>query len=89
MFRLTPTIKNILIINVVVFILQNLLSNIHLTERLAMYRLGSEYFAPYQFFTYMFAHADFFHILFNMIGLVFLGVALEHVWGGRKFLVFL
>lgn len=88
MFRLTPTIKNILIINVVVFILQKLLSGINLTERLAMYRLGSDYFAPYQFFTYMFAHADFMHILFNMLGLVFLGVALEHTWGGRKFLVF-
>jgi len=88
MFRLTPAIKALLIINVVVFILQTLLSRINLTELMAMYRIGSVFFLPYQFFTYMFAHANFSHILFNMMGLVFLGVSLEMVWGSRKFVLF-
>jgi len=88
MFRLTPTVKNLLIINVIVFALQTFLAGTNLTELMAMYRIGSVYFKPYQFFTYMFAHAGFTHILFNMLGLVFLGVSLEMVWGGKKFLAF-
>ena len=88
MFRLTPVVKNIIIINVVIFIAQNLLGNFHLTERLALYRIGSDFFEPYQFFTYMFAHGDLSHIFFNMLMFMFLGVSLEMAWGGRKFLVF-
>ncbi|MDH5599396.1 MAG: rhomboid family intramembrane serine protease [Cyclobacteriaceae bacterium] len=88
MFRLSPTIKGILIVNVVVFIMQMMFKSLGITEYLAMYRLDSIYFYPYQFFTYMFAHAGFSHILFNMLGLVFLGVTLEQVWGGKKFLIF-
>ncbi|MDH5397842.1 MAG: rhomboid family intramembrane serine protease [Cyclobacteriaceae bacterium] len=88
MLRLSPTVKSLLIINVVIFIAQMLFKQYNLGQFLAMYRLGSVYFAPYQFFTYMFAHAGFTHILFNMLGLAFLGVSLEMVWGARKFLAF-
>ena len=72
----------------VVLILLLIITVINLTEMMAMYKIGSVYFSPYQFFTYMFAHASFSHILFNMLGMVFLGVSLEMVWGGRKFLTF-
>lgn len=88
MFNLTPTVKNLLIINVVVFIMQSFMKDLHLSELLAMYRINSIFFEPYQIFTYMFAHADFFHILFNMLFLVFLGSSLEMAWGGKKFLMF-
>ena len=88
MFRLTPVVKNLLIINVVVYLLQNVLSDFNLTEILALHRLGSDDFRPYQFFTYMFAHGGFGHILFNMLGLVFLGPLLEQFWGSKKFVIF-
>ena len=88
MFRLTPMVKNILIINVVVFVLSFIFKGLDISSMMAMYRLDSIYFAPYQVFTYMFAHAGFTHILFNMLGLVFLGVSLEMVWGPKKFLAF-
>lgn len=39
-------------------------------------------------FTYQFIHADFFHILFNMIGLYFFGPRIEQWWGSRRFLAF-
>jgi membrane associated rhomboid family serine protease len=36
--------------------------------------------------TYMFLHADVFHILFNMLALWMFGVELERLWGTRFFL---
>ena len=86
--RLSPVVKNLLIINVVVFIGQKLLSGIDLTSALALWNIGSPSFKPYQFFSYMFAHGGFGHILFNMLGLIFLGPLLERFWGSQKFLIF-
>ncbi len=37
-------------------------------------------------FSYMFAHASFSHILFNMLGLYFFGMPLERSWGSSEFL---
>ena len=88
MLRLTPVVKNLLVINIVVFILQKLLGNLYFTELVSLWPIGSENWKPYQFFSYMFAHGDFGHILFNMIGLIFLGPMLEHFWGPKRFLTF-
>ena len=38
--------------------------------------------------TYLFLHAGFFHILFNMLFLWFFGKDLEDIWGTRRFLQF-
>ena len=38
--------------------------------------------------SYQFLHGDMLHILFNMLGLFFLGPTLERHWGSKKFLVF-
>ena len=40
----------------------------------------------WQPFTYMFLHADFWHIFFNMLMTWFLGNTVESVWGRRRFL---
>lgn len=42
----------------------------------------------WRFLTYQFLHADFFHLLFNMIGLYFFGPMLERWWGSRRFLAY-
>lgn len=42
----------------------------------------------WRFFTYQFLHANFFHLLFNMIGLYFFGPLLERELGRRPFLAF-
>ena len=88
MMRLTPVVKNLLIINVVVFLLQIMLKSVDVTGFLALHRLASPDFRPYQFFTYMFVHGSFEHIIFNMLGLVFLGPLLEQFWGPKKFITF-
>ena len=43
---------------------------------------------PWSILSYMFLHADVWHILFNMYSLFIFGCVLEHVWGGKKFLLF-
>jgi membrane associated rhomboid family serine protease len=85
MFNLTPVVRNLIIINVVVFILQSALP---LTEYLALYNVRTLGFRPYQLFTYMFCHGDFFHIFFNMLVLSFMGPVMEEFWGQKRFLIF-
>jgi len=88
MFRLTPVVRNLVIINVAVFLAQNLLSNLHITEYLSLWNVRSNFFKPYQFFTYMFAHGGIGHIFFNMFALASFAPILETHWGDKKFLIF-
>ena len=41
---------------------------------------------PWTLITYMFAHGDFWHLFWNMLGLFFFGPPLEARWGSRDFL---
>jgi membrane associated rhomboid family serine protease len=43
--------------------------------------------APWTVVTYMFLHANLWHLLFNMLGLLFFGPRLEAELGGRDFLL--
>lgn len=45
-------------------------------------------FYPWQLFTYMFLHGDFFHLLFNMFILWMFGMELENTWGPKRFLTY-
>src|SRR5690348_8455373 len=45
-------------------------------------------FAVWQVVTYMFFHAGFMHILWNMLTLWMFGVELERMWGAQRFLRF-
>lgn len=84
-FHLTPVVRNLIIINVIVFIAQNFPG---VTEALTLYGIRTGYFQPYQLFTYMFCHGDFFHILFNLLMLSFMAPILEEFWGQKRFLLF-
>ncbi len=82
--RLTNVVKNLLIINVLLFLAGFVLD----TDMLALRHPGSEDFQPYQLVTHFFMHANFMHILFNMWALVLFGAVLETVWGPQKFLFY-
>lgn len=86
MIRLTPVVRNLIFLNVIIFVLQNLIPAV--TEWLALYNIHTAAFKPYQLFTYMFCHADFFHIFFNMLLLSFFGPILEEFWDQKQFLLF-
>ncbi len=83
----TPVVKNIIIINVIMFVL-TLFKEEFMISRFALFYMGSPLFQPYQLVTHMFMHGSFTHIFFNMYTFYFFGVALERVWGSKKFLVY-
>jgi len=87
MFNLTPTVRNLLVANVLLLVLSlNLLPQ--LTQFGALYAIGSPYFQPWQFLTYMFLHGSWGHLIGNMFGLISFGPLLEQRWGGQRFLLF-
>ena len=91
MNRLTPVVKNLLIINILLLVLTYLLLNItgfDLKRILALFYFESDYFRPHQFVTHMFMHGDFWHLLFNMYALWMFGKILESVWGSKRFLFY-
>jgi len=91
-FRLLPlVVKNLLIINGLVFLLQLVSQGtfgVELADYLGLRYPGSQAFKPWQFISYMFLHGDFGHLFFNMFALWMFGYALENVWGPKRFLVY-
>jgi len=88
---LPPVTLNLLIINFLFWLASAALATGALgdiREVLGLYYWQSSRFHVYQFVTYMFQHADFSHIFFNMFGLFMFGPVLEHVWGSRRYLFF-
>lgn len=49
---------------------------------------GEIKFLPWQLFTYMFLHGDFWHLLLNMFALWMFGAELENTWGSKRFLTY-
>ncbi len=90
MFRLTPVVRNLIMINTIIYLLQIMMTGLHVTEYLSLWNVHSDNFKPYQLFTYMFVHSpdSFTHIFFNMLTLVFVGPILETYWGPQRFLLF-
>lgn len=86
-----PTItKNLLIVNVVVFLATYLFRTIgvDLNNVLGLHFFLAPDFHIYQLFTYMFAHGGFSHIFFNMFALWMFGCIVERTWGPKKFLTY-
>ncbi len=87
MFRLTPAVKAILIINFALFLIEAFL-RFPLGDIFGMRVIFSDDFAIYQPFTYMWMHGGFGHIFGNMLAVFFFGPMLETVWGSKRFVQF-
>ncbi len=87
MFALTPMVRNILLLNLLIFVLGQFLG-LDLSELFGLSAFGSSNFQPYQIITHLFIHASWMHILGNMLGLIIFGPKLEMIWGPGRFLVF-
>jgi len=85
--RLTPIVKNLLILNVGVYLIQSFL-NIPFIEIGGLRYIFADDFRPYQFFTHLFIHGGLGHLFGNMFALFIFGPLLERFWGGQRFLVF-
>lgn len=85
-----PVVKNLIIINVLVFIAQLTLqeSSFNINNMFALHDVHSVFFQPHQLLTYMFMHGSIDHILFNMLALWMFGSQLENDLGPKKFLFY-
>lgn len=90
MRNLTIVTKNLLIINVLAFIATWVVKGvgIDLQSMCGLHFFLANDFHVYQLVTYMFLHANFAHILFNMFALWMFGCVIESVWGPKKFLFY-
>lgn len=81
--------KNLLIVNVLAFIVTLLLeSSVDLGYVFGLHFFMASDFHIYQLFTYMFLHAGFEHLFFNMFALWMFGCVMENIWGPRRFLTY-
>ncbi|MFK7949305.1 MAG: rhomboid family intramembrane serine protease [Saprospiraceae bacterium] len=88
--QITPVVKNLLIINIILFLGADFIMNAFGSSRemLYMYYYTNSYFQPYQVITHMFMHGSFTHLFFNMFALFMFGPILEMTWGPKRFLVY-
>ncbi len=83
--RLTDVVKNLLIINVLVFLLAQVIDERFFSMGM-LHHWENSNFLPVQLVTSFFMQEEFFHLLFNMLVLVFLGGAVEETLGPKRFL---
>jgi membrane associated rhomboid family serine protease len=95
-----PVIKYLLISNIAIFIFQHFIfaafraSGVPLSvlflKYFALNPIASEIFPfyPWQLFTYLFMHGNFWHLFLNMFALWMFGMELENIWGSKKFLMY-
>jgi len=86
-----PVIKNLLIVNALVFFAQKIFENsatFNFDNLFALHDVRSVYFKPHQLVTHLFMHGGIDHIFFNMFALWMFGSILENLWGAKRFLIF-
>ena len=81
----SPAIKELIWANVSLFVLAWFVPSITLYLGLSPESVFGRFFI-WQPVTYLFLHAGFLHIIFNMLALWMFGVELERLWGTRFFL---
>ena len=85
--NITPVVKQLLILNIIFFIGTELVGDAAF-NMLALFYPEHPAFQYWQIISHMFMHGGVFHLAFNMFALYSFGSALEHYWGGSKFLFF-
>jgi membrane associated rhomboid family serine protease len=89
MFGMPPATRALILINIGVYLLEQLAPDIML-GLFALWPLQSPLFRPWQLVTYAFLHdpRNLAHIFFNMFALFMFGRALEQFWGARRFVMY-
>jgi len=88
---LPPVIKNLLIINVLVFAATSVLKSakiVDLDYYLGLYNWHSPLFKPWQIVTHLFMHGSLMHLFANMFALWMFGNVIENTLGAKRFLIF-
>src|SRR5437868_15533395 len=88
---LPPIVKNLLIINVLMFLATVVVEQTYhydLSNLLGLHYFTSPLFHSYQIITHMFMHGSIMHIFSNMFALWMFGALIENYWGPKRFLIF-
>lgn len=90
MMNLPPVTKNLIIINLLCFLAKYVATRygMDLNDIFGLHFFLAPDFHLSQFVTYMFMHANFQHIFFNMFALWMFGRVIESYWGARRFLIY-
>ena len=80
---LTPSVRRLVVVNAVVFLVQLLLPAF--VAAFGLYPPAVLSLQVWRLFTYMFLHGGLFHLLLNMFVLAMFGPHLERAWGSRRF----
>jgi len=88
MNNLTEVVKQLIIINAIIFLGTSLPMLASFRHYFILYPPSTPYFKPIQLVTHMFMHADMGHLFFNMLALYFFGPMIERLWGAKKFLIY-
>ena len=88
-----PVVKNLIIANALIFLATALIPSVNSFCENYLYLWWSDgildpSFHSYQLVTYMFLHANFSHLLFNMFALWMFGRTLEYEIGSNRFLIY-
>lgn len=86
-----PVVLNLIIINCLGLMAVNLLGkNIaaNIIMNCALSDIDTSFFKPWQLVSYMFLHADIFHLFFNMLPLWMFGRTLVYAMGEKRFLLY-
>ena len=88
--ELPVVVKNLLIINGLLFLATVSLSNlgIDLVKIFGLHQFQSNDFRPHQLITHIFMHGSFTHLFVNMFALWMFGKILENIWGEKRFLIY-
>lgn len=88
--NMPPVVKNLLILNVIIWLATAFVPVIdtRLTQWCALHFFTSPGFNVAQLFTYMFLHANFMHLFFNMFALVMFGGIIERSMRSKRFLFY-
>ncbi len=84
-----PVVKNLLIINGIMFLAANVFGSslgVDLNRLLGLYYFESPNFRVWQFFTHLFMHGNMMHIFSNMLALWMFGSVIENYLGSKRFL---
>lgn len=88
--RILPATRNLLIINIICYLLQAVLKmrGIDITDWLGLHFILADQFNPLQLLTYMFLHGSLTHLFFNMFSLWMFGTIIERELGLKRFLIY-
>ena len=88
--QMPPVTKNLIIINVIIFLASTLFPQIgeSLDLYCGLHYILSDNFIATQLVTYQFMHGSFTHLFFNMFTLFMFGMIIESVFGAKRFILY-